>query len=681
MDKTAVDWLRRFKKQYGRAPRVLHIGNIANNAYKNAQMLHKVGIDCDVLCHSYYHIMGTPEWEDSDFRGEYEDQNWPAWYKVKLGAFKRPRWFVQGTFETCMEYLVAKNEGDWHKAQQLWEQLGRENRTLPPVPVPRWYDAFILDVLNVGKTLLKRLRRLRCLTVMGMRQGYVQALRYVHYVLRRWYRIYVGPWGFRVNSRELWEQMAMVPLPGRALLWGLSCLFFLTAVGMRKTQCLGLKYVWPGLRRWYRLYARPWGLPAASQQLREQAARLQLRDQAMRQKLSRLCCSTVAGMRQPFRQLLSRGRRTEVVDQITTLQTEPAPNHHCQFLQHIQWLIDEFNTHFPNRSDRMTSDDLFELESIVPYWERLLPHYDLVQAYSTDPIIPLMLGKRPYVAFEHGTLRDFTLGDSSICRRTALAYTMADHVFITNGDCLENAQKIGVERYSPMLHPIDERRVRTVVGQKNRLRKRLGRQHIFLCPVRHDWAVKGTDQYIRAVPEIRKAIGDDFVIIMTNWGAEVDKSRSLAEELGVAPWITWWEPLPRAALLRAIKSVDAVLDQLALPCFGGIAPEAIAAGVPVMSSYHPESTMWLIPEPAPILAAFDAPSIAQAIKMALDPQWHAAYQQRARDWFDKYHTSEIVTRKHLEVYGRLLDPARNLTEPPTQEIKHDQCRERAQRAL
>ena len=355
---------------------------------------------------------------------------------------------------------------------------------------------------------------------------------------------------------------------------------------------------------------------------------------------------------------------TEVVDQITTLQTGPAPNHHCPFSQHIQWLVDEFNKRFPNRSDRMTSNDLFELESIVPYWERLLPHYDLVQAYSTDPIIPLMLGKRPYVAFEHGTLRDFTLGDSSICRRTSLAYTMADHVFITNGDCLEYAQKIGVKHYSPMLHPIDERRVRTVIGQKNRLRKRLGRKHIFLCPVRHDWAVKGTDQYIRAVPEIRKAIGDDFVIIMTNWGAEVDKSQSLAEELGVAPWITWWEPLPRAALLRAIKSVDAVLDQLALPCFGGIAPEAIAAGVPVMSSYQPESTMWLIPEPAPILAAFDAPSIAQAIKMALDPQWHAAYQQRARDWFDKYHTSEIVTRKHLEVYGRLLDPARNLTEPP-----------------
>ena len=63
-----------------------------------------------------------------------------------------------------MEYLVAKNEGDRHKAQQLWEQLGKENRTLPPVPVPRWYDARISSVLHVGKTLLERLRRLGCLT-------------------------------------------------------------------------------------------------------------------------------------------------------------------------------------------------------------------------------------------------------------------------------------------------------------------------------------------------------------------------------------------------------------------------------------------------------------------------------------------------------------------------------------
>jgi glycosyltransferase involved in cell wall biosynthesis len=698
MDTTVVDWLRRFQKQHGRAPRVLHIGNIANNAYKNAQMLRQVGIECDVLCHSYYHIMGTPEWEDADFQGDYEDQTWPAWYKVKLGGFKRPRWFVQGTFVTCMEYLIAKNEGDQHKAQQLWEQLGRENRTLPPVPVPRWYDVWIVYLHTMGKTLLQRLRRLFCFMVIGMSQICVQFLQYVYYGLHRWYRIYVGPWGFRANNRELWEQMAMVPLPVRALLWGLSCLFFFTAVGMRKTQCLGLGYVWRGLRRWYRPYAKARGLHATSQQLWDWGARVQLRGQAMLRQLARPFFPRVAGMRQHFRQLPFRGRSIEAVDRVgaaqvrlelgtevreqsPTLQTEPALYNHAQFLQHIHWLVDAFNTRFPNRSDRMTSDDLLELESMVPYGERVLRYYDLVQAYSTDPIVPLMLGKRPYVAFEHGTLRDFTLNDSSVCRRTALAYNMADHVFITNGDCLAYAQKIGVECYSPMLHPIDERRIRTIANHKNRLRKRLRRTHIFLCPLRHDWIVKGTDQYIRALPAIRQAIGDDFVVIMTKWGAELEKSQILAEGLGVAPWLTWWEPLQRSALLRVMKSVDVVFDQLALPHFGATAPEAIAAGVPVISSYHPTSTAWLIPEAAPILAAFDAVSIAQAVTMALDPQWLVAYRRRARDWFDTYHTSGIVMRKHLEVYGRLLDPARNPVEPTTKEREHDQRRERAQRAL
>src|SRR5262245_65468115 len=126
-------------------------------------------------------------------------------------------------------------------------------------------------------------------------------------MLRRWYRIYVGPWGFRVTCRELWEKMAMVPLPAGALLEAVSCVFFLTAVGLRKTQCLGLKYVWRGLRRWYRLYAGPWGLHSTSQQLREQVATLQRRGHAILRKSSPLFLLTVARMRQHLRRLPSTG--------------------------------------------------------------------------------------------------------------------------------------------------------------------------------------------------------------------------------------------------------------------------------------------------------------------------------------------------------------------------------------
>ena len=153
----------------------------------------------------------------------------------------------------------------------------------------------------------------------------------------------------------------------------------------------------------------------------------------------------------------------------------------------------------------------------------------------------------------------------------------------------ENAQKIGVKRYSPMLHPMSE----NVYGcrSEKQAAKRLGRKHIFLCPVRHDWAVKGTDQYIRAVPEIRKTIGDDFVIIYDQLGSGGRQEPELGRGVGSGSLDLLVGAITAGSASAAIKSVDAVLDQLALPCFGGIAPEAIAAGVPVMSSYHPESTV------------------------------------------------------------------------------------------
>lgn len=75
-------WVRAFEAENGRCPTVLHIGNIANNAYNNAKLLEKVGFRCDVICPDYYHIMACPEWEDADFDEAVEDDFRPAWHRV-----------------------------------------------------------------------------------------------------------------------------------------------------------------------------------------------------------------------------------------------------------------------------------------------------------------------------------------------------------------------------------------------------------------------------------------------------------------------------------------------------------------------------------------------------------------------------------------------------------------------
>jgi glycosyltransferase involved in cell wall biosynthesis len=109
--------------------RVLHIGNIANNAYINAKILNKAGIFSDVLCYNYYHIMGCPEWEDADFDSEIKDQFYPDWAKVDLCGFKRPEWFTQGPLGLCVRYLTAKHNHDYAKVR-IYSTLLKLCRTL-----------------------------------------------------------------------------------------------------------------------------------------------------------------------------------------------------------------------------------------------------------------------------------------------------------------------------------------------------------------------------------------------------------------------------------------------------------------------------------------------------------------------------------------------------------------------
>ena len=74
--------------------RILHVGNIANNAYNNAKFLRRKGVEADVLCYDYTHVMAQPEWEDAAFTAQPDEFN-PQWGAMDLGGFRRPAWFLQ----------------------------------------------------------------------------------------------------------------------------------------------------------------------------------------------------------------------------------------------------------------------------------------------------------------------------------------------------------------------------------------------------------------------------------------------------------------------------------------------------------------------------------------------------------------------------------------------------------
>jgi len=541
------NWLEKFRAKHGRAPRILHIGNIANNAYNNARLLNEAGLDCDVICYDYYHIMGCPEWEDANFSGNYGDQFKPDWVAAGVKDFNRPRWFAQGPVQDCIDYLVARKEGRIQEADKMWSKLAVLNGSQMPT--------------NSGAQATALLRPVRLQQYLK-RAG--QAFKYL------------------AMSPNIASKIASSCENGRV-------------AAISRNEIVRLFFAW--------------GLIAVAIVLR------------------------VGGY--PFRRQMDSSD-TESFDSV------------------VAELVNSFVAAFPSRRDKLSAADADMYSQITYQWRRLFECYDLVQAYATDPILPMLAKKTPYIGFEHGTLRSHTLADEPVCRMTSLAYNMADHVFITNGDCLDYAVKIGVTCYTPMLHPVDERRIAQIEGRYENLRRELGVRHVFLCTLRHDWAIKGTDQYIRVLPELTGSLGRDFRVIMTRWGADLQKSIALAQSLGVADLIVWSEPLSRRKLIETLKSSDILFDQIALPHFGATAPEGIAAGIPVIMSYDPKSTEWLIGEPAPILAAHNSAEIAAQVSCALDPEWRKLYAKRAAKWFDAQHSVRLVVKGHLDIYRRLI---------------------------
>jgi glycosyltransferase involved in cell wall biosynthesis len=289
--------------------------------------------------------------------------------------------------------------------------------------------------------------------------------------------------------------------------------------------------------------------------------------------------------------------------------------------------------------------------------EARFDRYDVVVAYGIHPIL-LMLGGggRPYVAFEHGTLRDVPFEDAWRGRLLSLAYRRAGKVIITNPDVVASARRLGLENYVFIPHPVDEEKYRPGPSE---LRGRLdaeGSDLVLLAPSRHDWDVKGTDLMLRAFAQLVHQDRPQAVLVLLEWGLELDRSRALIRELGIENRVRWIPPLPKLRLVDAYRAADVVLDQFLIGTFGAVAPEAMACGRPVVMAFHPEVHTWCFPVSPPVVDARTAEDIYRVLaRLAAEPDEREALGREGREWVERHHGWRLVVDRHLAVYEEVLD--------------------------
>jgi hypothetical protein len=530
---SAEEFVRAFRLRHDRAPRVMHIGNIANNAYLNAKLLTDAGFDCDVICYDYYHIMGCPEWEDADFTGDVGDHFRPEWTKVDLKGFVRPRWFVQGPQAQCLEYLIARNAGDTATAERMWRELGELNSTRVPTGLP-------VAPAEMKHWLSQKIFALR------FAASRVTGVRHLRSVLR-------GQFG-----------------------WLTSAVMF------------------------------PFALAAMS---------------------------TIWLLRHVRRVMMLVIERT--------------------FLSRAKRLVRDFAREFPDRADTLTMADLMSFAPFARRWRTVLAHYDVIIGYSTDGILPL-LAERPYLAFEHGTLREIPFRQTAQGRTTALAYRAAKHVFVTNFDCLANAALLAPGRHTLLNHPFDEDHGLATSGadtERRALCEELDCEFVFFFPTRQDWvagegyADKGNDVFFRGMA----------ALVRCEWGANIAHSKRLLAELGIADRVKWIAPLPTVAFERLSRAAHCVVDQFVLGSFGGVMFKAMAVGAPVLTYLEEAQLLRQYPVCPPVLNCRTPNDVVEVMAPLIgDAARLASIGQAGRQWMKTYHAKAGTVRNQMPAFSLCL---------------------------
>ncbi len=334
-------------------------------------------------------------------------------------------------------------------------------------------------------------------------------------------------------------------------------------------------------------------------------------------------------------------------------------------------LMDRFRAAYPEREQALSLDDILALYERSRYYSDLLELYPLIQGYGLDPIHALLGAPgKPFICFEHGTLREFPFEDSPRGRLYALCVKKAEKVIITNADCNRAADRLGLDNYVFIPHPVDEELYHP---QESALAARLKAEHdcdwVFLAPARHHWKncpdglenswfkrndilIRGLGHVFRRRPDLRA------VVIFFEWGQEVDLSKELIRECGFSDRVRW-EPLRTKPVLKEFyDAADIVFDQFndGIGTFGTVVPEALACSKPVVLNYKAELHRWCYPELPPLLNAPDEEAVARhAIELLDNETYRLELGRRGRRWFLDHHSSSVVADRMIAVYREIAD--------------------------
>jgi len=376
------------------------------------------------------------------------------------------------------------------------------------------------------------------------------------------------------------------------------------------------------------------------------------------------------GLKSGLRRCRLDGVARRVLGRLRRINPLPNPPADAQTV-FARTVIADYDRFYPDAPTRLTTQDVIAHMPRAEALRPILAQFPLIQGYSLDPILALLGSPgRPFLCYEHGTMRDFPFEDSARGRLYALALKKAEKIFITNVDCIGSARRLGLDNWVFIPHLIDDERFKPAVSpERARLLERFNCDHLILCPARHHWKnapdanpnswLKGNDVLIHGLGKFfaeRPAIRAH--VIFFDWGLEVDLSKALIGELGFADRVHWEPIRSKLSMLDLYNAADVVCDQFnpGLASFGATVPEALACAKPIISILNRETHSWGFPILPPVVDGGDAECVQQSLlRLFGSAETRRQIGEEGLAWFREHHSSKLVIDRMISVYAEVAE--------------------------
>lgn len=305
------------------------------------------------------------------------------------------------------------------------------------------------------------------------------------------------------------------------------------------------------------------------------------------------------------------------------------------------------------------------------FYQRLFNAYDLVVGFAIDGAHPLAYGK-PYIAFEHGTIRNLPFESSFNGYLAKSVYTEADRVYISNCDNIEAAEKMEIENYDFCPHPITER-LDSSSEKADKIRKtfceRRDADFLILHPSRQHWHIAGnnTDWDKRnhvlymAFAWFLRQVNPKALLICVDVGQHVQKSKAFIASLGITDRVVWISAKPHIEFMRYIQAADVIADQFGAPGIGGIPPKAMMVGKPVITKSDDKIYEWCFDMMPPILKAdTEEDVLEQLTRLYTDKEFANQVSKECVKWYQQEYSNQRILDLLDDTVKKVLGPERSL---------------------